>query len=386
VIDDAVLEDLLSRTADAVPVPDQGAAEVLAARRFWSQEAAETGRRVVRPRAGRGWSRRTGALVAAAVLVGAVGLSVAVEQGGSSSHVASSASTVAGADNGALVHGSVAVGPGTAGAPATSGSAAAGSSGLAAAPAASPQSSSAPAPSTPSSPDQVPAVQTRVIKTASASLSIPRGRLQTVMGQLGDVASTDGGYVQSSTTSSSSPGQPATGNATLRIPVDNFETALDRVKALGTPTSVTSSGQDVTSQYVDLQARLQSLEDSRTQFRQILTHATSISDILAVEQQIGDIQTQIEQLQGQLNVMSDQTAYSTITVSLSEAPTTTAVKPPPAPPSGLSKAWAHARHSFAHGLEAVVAASGGFAVFLICAGAALLLGRLAWTRTRRRLL
>jgi TolA-binding protein len=137
---------------------------------------------------------------------------------------------------------------------------------------------------------------------------------------------------------------------------------------------------------VDLQARIQSLEDARSQFQQILTQTTSIGDILAVEQQISDLQTQIEQLQGQLQVMANQATYSTLTVHVAEAAKkAVAPPPPPRPPSGMAKAWAHARHSFAHGVEAVVGALGGIAVFLAFAAAFLLAGRLGWIFLRRRL-
>jgi hypothetical protein len=207
------------------------------------------------------------------------------------------------------------------------------------------------------------------------------------MGHLTDLAAAEGGFVADSSTNAAAPssGTGASGTITIRVPVARFSNLLDGVRASGTVLSVTTSGQDVTSQYVDLQARIQSLEDSRSQFEIILGRAYSIGDILSVEDQISDLQTQIEQLQGQLQVLDDQTSYSTLTVQVTEATKPAVFVPPPKAPSGLSKAWARARHSFSRGIEGAIAASGGIAVFLIFAAVVGVAGRITWLRLRRYL-
>ena len=184
-----------------------------------------------------------------------------------------------------------------------------------------------------------------------------------------------------STTNTSTTGAPASGDITLRVPVQSFNSLLADVEHLGRATSVSTSGQDVTGQYVDLQARIQSLQDARSQFQQILTKAQSIGDILAVEQQISTLQTQIEQLQGQLKVLDDQSSYSTLTTHIVEA---VPARGSPRPASGVSQAWAHARHSFTHGLESIVAFSGGLVLFLLVVGLLALAARIVWTIFRRR--
>jgi DNA-directed RNA polymerase specialized sigma24 family protein len=190
------------------------------------------------------------------------------------------------------------------------------------------------------------------------------------------------------TSSPPSSGEAPSGETTLRVPVANFASLLTQVQTLGKVVSVSSSGQDVTSQYVDLQAQIQALQASRTQLLKVLDQAQSISDILAVEAQIAPLESQIEQLQGQQKVLTDQTTYGTLSVSLTETvPAKATIKPPPPPkpPSGVSKAWTHARHSFTHGLESVISASGGIAVFLLSVLALYVVGRIGWRLTRRRL-
>jgi hypothetical protein len=228
-----------------------------------------------------------------------------------------------------------------------------------------------------------PALPSEVVQTGSISVRVDRDGLQAALSRLGSLATGLGGFVQSS--SSDGSGTSATGSSTLRVPVAQFDQLLSGVKQLGRTLSVSTSGQDVTSQDVDLAAQIQALQATRTQYLQILAKAQSIADILSVEQQITPIETQIEQLQGQQQVLENRAQYGTLSVDLSEAPPKPAPKPAPVTTSGLSRAWAHARHSFTHGMESVVSATGGIAVFALCAIVVGVLGRLGWRVLRRRL-
>jgi hypothetical protein len=225
-------------------------------------------------------------------------------------------------------------------------------------------------------------VTTKIVKTGSVDLQVGKGKLSPTVDQLTSLVAGLGGYVADAKTTEG--GGAPTGDLTLRVPVDQFETLLGRTRALGRPSAISTSGQDVTADYVDLAARIQVLEDTRTQYLQILSKATAIGDILSVEQQLSGLQTQIEQLQGQQKVLADQTSFGTLSVHLSEpgAPAAAAV---PAPPGGLSKAWARARHTFARAIVAIIGASGGVLVFLLCACFLLLAARLSWPAIRRRL-
>ena len=168
------------------------------------------------------------------------------------------------------------------------------------------------------------------------------------------------------------------------MPVAQFETVVSYLQRQGTVRTLRTTGQDLTASYVDLQARITALQDTRIQFEQILGRATTIGDILSVESQLSDLETQIEQLQGQFNVLNNQTSYSTLTVNLTETAKPGLVIHHKQPPSGLDKAWRHARNSFTSGIEAVIGAAGGIAVFLLFAGIVLAATRLAWISYRRR--
>lgn len=376
-IDDQVLERLLQETVDQIQPPDEGPERILIAAST-VRSLPRLGRRSrpamakERPR-----PRRLVALGALTVTAGVLAVGLIGLVSGSSSPSGNHVSGLA-VSGGAPLNG---LGSGTSGGSAG----AAGGSGAGTGTAAGTQPNPVHNAATPQSSvsSQVPSsLPTKVIKTGTVSLQVPVGKVDSTVNGLTSLAASVGGFVASTNTSSGA-GGPATGDLTLRVPVDKFEFALNQVRSLGTPISVTTSGQDVTSQYVDLNARLQSLEDTRTQFEQVLSRAQSIGDILSVEQQISDLQTQIEQLQGQLNVLDDQTAYGTLTVHVAEA--TKAHKAAAGPPTGLTRAWDHTRHTFAAGLEAVVSSLGGIAAFLVVAALLALLTRVLWVTVRQRL-
>jgi hypothetical protein len=106
-----------------------------------------------------------------------------------------------------------------------------------------------------------------------------------------------------------------TASVTYRIPAAKFEDALAvmrklGVKILGEHTESTPVG----GQIVDLQARIANLKASEKALQAIMDKATTITDILAVQQRLTDVQGQIEELSGQLAGLTDQATYSTLTV------------------------------------------------------------------------
>src|SRR5205085_9622276 len=119
------------------------------------------------------------------------------------------------------------------------------------------------------------------------------------------------------------------------------------------------SGADVTGQYTDLQAQLQSATAERDALLVVLSHAQSIGDILAVHDRVSNVQTQVDQLQGRINVLNTQATISSVAVTLSEKPAQVAPAAVhhPKPETGLAKSWSDARHGFANAVEWPIARS-----------------------------
>ncbi|MFC7137447.1 DUF4349 domain-containing protein [Halobaculum litoreum] len=108
------------------------------------------------------------------------------------------------------------------------------------------------------------------------------------------------------------------GTVVLRIPSGNYSGAYEAVRAEGEVRSADQSTDDVTTQVVDLQARLESLRAERDRLRELYDEANDTEDVLAVQRELSDVQTEIERTEARLQSLQRQVAYSTITVQLSE--------------------------------------------------------------------
>ena len=177
----------------------------------------------------------------------------------------------------------------------------------------------------------------RVVRTATVDLEVGEGELNKVVNQATDVVvRAKGIYVGSSTAVPA--GEPASGQVTFRVPVDAFEPVLRQLKELGTYRGERSSTEDVTNQYVDLNAQLAAWRAQERVYLRLLDRATSIADVIAVQNQLQQVQSNIERLQGQLNHLEDQSSFSTIVLRLTEP----GAAGPVAPKGRLARAWATA--------------------------------------------
>jgi hypothetical protein len=222
-------------------------------------------------------------------------------------------------------------------------------------------------------------VGAKVVKTGEMDLEVAKGQVPHTLDRLIGLATVKRGFVAES---HSSDGGTPSGSVTLRIPVQAFDDTLTSVRQLpGKVTSQQTAGEDVTSKYVDLQARIHSLSSTRSAFERLLSRATSIGDTLAVQSRLTNVQTQIEQLQGQLRVLGDQATFGTLTVTVAEKGKA-AVTPHHA--SGMSQAVHRSVDRFVNGIEAIVGIIGPLLLVALLAGLAWLVGRVAYRRIRRQ--
>jgi hypothetical protein len=77
------------------------------------------------------------------------------------------------------------------------------------------------------------------------------------------------------------------------------------------------SGRDVTDQYVDLEARLTTLNKTKAKFEEILDRATQVQDLLNVQRELINLQSQIDSIKGQQQYLSQSAKLSKVTVYLS---------------------------------------------------------------------
>lgn len=199
----------------------------------------------------------------------------------------------------------------------------------------------------------LPDIGPSIIKTAKIAIEVEGDTFQGSVQEAIDTAERHGGFVLSSQIGSD---DERSGSIVVRVPAEQFESALSELKGLAVEGGVTSqkvSGQDVSQEFVDLQSRLRNFEAQETVLLGLMEKAATVSDSIRVQRELGNVQLEIEQLRGRLNFLEDQTQYSTITLGMSEAG---AAKPAPA--GAIEKAWQNAKDTFAAVVTAVIVGAG----------------------------
>ena len=129
-----------------------------------------------------------------------------------------------------------------------------------------------------------------------------------------------GGYMESSSEYSSTDDSRSV-SLTFRVPQKNYESFLAAVAEAGNVTYKNQQADDVTTQYMDVETRLENLKNQRTRLQQLQQQAENLSDLLEIESSLTDVQSQIESWQSQMDWYSNQVEECTVYVSLSEVNT-----------------------------------------------------------------
>lgn len=108
----------------------------------------------------------------------------------------------------------------------------------------------------------------------------------------------------------------ARSQVTLSVPADRFEEAMDAAAGAGSEVSRAVSSTDVTTQVVDVEARVRTLRESIARLEELMTRAGSLEEITALEVELTRRQADLESLLAQQEALRDQVARSSITVTL----------------------------------------------------------------------
>jgi hypothetical protein len=109
-------------------------------------------------------------------------------------------------------------------------------------------------------------------------------------------------------------------SVTLRVPAKTFKTALASLEVLGTVTYRNVEGEDVTEQYIDVEARLKNKIVLRDRLKQLLEKATDVKDVLAIETELNRVQGDIDSMEGRMKALKGQVEYATVALSLERKP------------------------------------------------------------------
>jgi len=167
------------------------------------------------------------------------------------------------------------------------------------------------APGNPSQLAYAPSASSLVIKDAEIQLLVRDSSL--AVAQVTQLAADHGGYIVSSQSWYTDGFLYA--SLRLGIPSLEFERALNAARRLAHQVlRETASGQDVSADYVDLQSKLTNLEATSGRVREFLKDARTVEESLTINQQLADLETQIEQIKGQMRFYEGRSAFSTLTV------------------------------------------------------------------------
>jgi len=163
------------------------------------------------------------------------------------------------------------------------------------------------------------AFQRKIIRNAEITMEV--SSTTDTQHRVASIAESNGGFVVTSESKQRENVDPAQRTLDIklvvRVPSPQFGITLDEIKKLATNTPQENvSGQDVTEEFIDLEARIKTQKALELQFLEIMRQAYKVPDALEVQRQIADVRTDIEKLEGRKRFLQNRASLSTITVNI----------------------------------------------------------------------
>ena len=202
--------------------------------------------------------------------------------------------------------------------------------------------------------------------------------------RISSIAESNGGFIVTSEIRQSGSSSTSVTIA-MRVPADKFGAAVEAIRTGGgTVVREKITGQDVTEEFIDLEARIRTKVALEQQFLEIMKRANTVSDALEVQTQIANVRTEIERLEGRKRFLENQSSLSTITVTLTS--------PSPVVRTESSGFMSAIKRAFGDAIDVGSGIIIGFIrfvgvslpVFVLIILPILVILRFAWKYTRRR--
>jgi hypothetical protein len=161
-------------------------------------------------------------------------------------------------------------------------------------------------------------VERKIIR--NANLTLETNSPEDAARQITATAGAKNGFVVTSDTQqhqSKSGSQNITVNMVLRVPSNQFESSLNEIRQTAQRVVQEKiSGQDVTEEFIDLEARINAKKALESQFLEIMKQAKTVEDALKVQTELSEVRSEIERVQGRRKFLENQASYSTINITL----------------------------------------------------------------------
>lgn len=162
-----------------------------------------------------------------------------------------------------------------------------------------------------SSPEQINRADKKLIKTGYFKMKVDN--LKKAQGEVLAITSRLKGYTASE--SLNNYGGYSEMTQTIRVPAESYDSLVIYIGRLADKVENSSTNiDDVTAEYLDVSARLETKKALESRYREILRDAKRVEDLLAIETQIANVRGEIESMEGRLKYMSNQVQFSTLTL------------------------------------------------------------------------
>ena len=198
-------------------------------------------------------------------------------------------------------------------------------------------------------------VERKIIQ--NVDLAIKVGDVQAVMDKIIGLTNQNKGYIVNSSIYKQEEFFRA--NLTVKIPREKLNDAIHTISGFGEVTRNETYTEDVTEEYYDSQARLKILEAKETRLIDLLDKAADITDIVAIENELAKVRSDIEVIKGRLQYLTNSTSFSTINIDLEQA-VPGHIK---APQGTTGKAW----KGFINSINNLIDFGSGLIVFIVSA-------------------
>jgi hypothetical protein len=192
------------------------------------------------------------------------------------------------------------------------------------------------------------AMNRKIIRNADLTLEV--GAPAEVQRKITSISESLGGFVVTSESKLQQIGdaqQELIVNLVIRVPATQFGSALDQIRSTGSRVlQEKMTGQDVTEEFIDLEARIKTQKALELQFLEIMKQAHKVEDALEVQRQVAEVRTEIEKLEGRKRFLENRASLSTITITL-QSPNAIVVNT-----SGFGR---HVREAVADSVEVAIA-------------------------------
>lgn len=160
-----------------------------------------------------------------------------------------------------------------------------------------------------------PAIERKIIR--NAEMTVEADSPDEAQSKITAVAESKGGFVIESQkqTNDTKANKTDVVTMTVRIPSAKFDEALEEIRKSSNRVIVeTITGQDVTEEFIDVEARLKTQKALEAQFLEIMKQAKTVEDALNVQTQIAEVRGEIEKIEGRKRFLENQAAFSTLKI------------------------------------------------------------------------